>query len=28
VTRFGGGHERSSNKQRRLRNSRDNVHDH
>jgi len=27
VTRFGGGHERSSNKHRRLRNSRDNVHD-
>ena len=27
VNRFGGGHERSSNKHRRLRSSRDNVHD-
>jgi hypothetical protein len=28
VTRFGGGHERSSNKHRRPGSSRDNVHDH
>jgi hypothetical protein len=28
VTRFGGGHERSSYKHRRLRSSRHNVHDH